>query len=383
MRSVRFCIPFLLLCFTACKEDREIKVYRVVKETQPASQPADPHAGIPGMSPSPSMPEGSAGGDPHAGLSAAQMASVSSGSGPQVSDSPPANWKKQAPTAMRQLSYLIEGEKGTVADVSLIVLRGAAGGTLANVNRWRGQLGLPPIDEAGLKGGSQTVSTPTGAAVVVELEGLAPGADPSKDGRMLGAIADRAGDAWFFKMRGNSALVAAEKAHFLEWITTVKPAEPSSAAPSAPPQPNPPAASDNLLTWEAPSGWARSPASSSMRYATFTVTAADGSKGEIAVTHFGGDVGGDLENVNRWRQQVNLPPVDAAGLTSLITKITAGPKTLSLIDVTGPKARLAAGWTRHGPDTWFFKFTGPDALVASEKEKFTAFLTSIRFTQSE
>jgi hypothetical protein len=44
---------------------------------------------------------------------------------------------------------------------------------------------------------------------------------------------------------------------------------------------------------------------------------------------------------------------------------------------------LAAGWTRHGPDTWFFKFTGPDALIRAEKDKFTAFLASIRFNQPE
>jgi hypothetical protein len=120
-----------------------------------------------------------------------------------------------------------------------------------------------------------------------------------------------------------------------------------------------------------------------MRYATFTVTGADGSKGEVAVTHFPGDVGGDLENVNRWRNQVALPPVDAAGLGKLVSKLAAGPKTFSFIDITGPQTRLAAGWTRHGPDTWFFKFTGPDALVAAEKAKFTAFLESIRFNKPE
>jgi hypothetical protein len=75
--------------------------------------------------------------------------------------------------------------------------------------------------------------------------------------------------------------------------------------------------------------------------------------------------------------------VDEAGLAPLITQLTAGPKTISLIDVTGPKTRLTAGWTRHGKDTWFFKLTGPDSLVAAEKSRFTAFLESVRFTQPE
>ncbi|TMB35869.1 MAG: hypothetical protein E6J61_01015, partial [Deltaproteobacteria bacterium] len=35
-------------------------------------------------------------------------------------------------------------------EVSLTVLPGMAGGDLANVNRWRGQLGLSAIDDAAI-----------------------------------------------------------------------------------------------------------------------------------------------------------------------------------------------------------------------------------------
>ena len=55
---------------------------------------------------------------------------------------------------------------------------------------------------------------------------------------------------------------------------------------------------------------------SSARYATLAITGADGAKGELAVTHFPGDVGGDLANVNRWRQQIGLEPIDEAALAS-------------------------------------------------------------------
>jgi len=75
--------------------------------------------------------------------------------------------------------------------------------------------------------------------------------------------------------------------------------------------------------------------------------------------------------------------VDAAGLTAIVSKLTVGSKTISLIDITGPQNRLVAGWTRHGSDTWFFKLTGPDALVGAEKAKFTVFLESVRFNKPE
>lgn len=410
MRPSQYSLAALvLLLVAACNENREIKVYRVVNSPGQSSGPAaDPHAGIPGMSsaataagstadphagiPGMSNATTAAGStaDPHAGLSAEQMATFQSGASPQVTDSPPAGWKKQPATAMRQLSYLAENAEGAVADISLVILRGAAGGTLANVNRWRGQVGLQPVDEAGLKTSSQVVSTPAGEAIAVDLEGLAAGADPKKDGRMIGVIAPRGNDGWFFKMKGNSALVSAEKARFLSWVSTVQAsaqqppaASPASPAAAAQPIPAPPASPSGALTWDLPAGWVQAPPGSSMRYATFSITASDGAKGELSVTHFPGDVGGDLENVNRWRQQVSLAPVAAEGLPALITQVAAGPKTVKFIDVTGPQTRLAAGWTRHGSDTWFFKFTGPDALVSAEKANFTKFLASLRFQSPE
>jgi hypothetical protein len=75
--------------------------------------------------------------------------------------------------------------------------------------------------------------------------------------------------------------------------------------------------------------------------------------------------------------------VEQAGLAPLINQFKAGPKSLSVIDVTGTQVRLITGWTRHGTEAWFFKLTGPDALLGAEKAKFTAFLESVRFTKPE
>lgn len=386
------CLGLVILPVVACRQNREIKVYRVAKEDAPAALPpatADPHAGVPGMTPGAAAPSGPAG-DPHAGLTADQLAAVGPAGGPKVSDSPPAHWKKQQGSSMRQASYLIEGADGAAVDVSLVVLRGAAGANLDNVNRWRGQLGQPPIDEATLAQSSKPLKTPAGDAILVEIAGLIDGADPKKDGRMIGVIAKRGVDGWFYKMRGNDALAAKEKSNFEAWVLSVKPdpgnADPAAAGP-APGPPSPPAApaapADDRLTWQAPAGWTLAPKTSSMRYATFNIAGADGTKAELVITHFPGDVGGDLDNVNRWRQQVSLPPVDQAGLAELVARVTAGSKTFSVIDATGPQSRVVAGWARHGAETWFFKLTGPDPLVGAEKARFTSFLESVRFTKPE
>lgn len=435
MKPVLFFAVLVAFAATACKKENEIKVYRVAKTAPAAEQAADPHAGmmpggtnaadphagIPGMDPSvdphAGIPGMSGGGDPHAGMTPQDMAMMGASRGPKVDDQTPEGWTKQPGSSMRQLSYRVNGEDGATADVSLVILTGSGGAKLPNVNRWRSQFDLPALDADSLGAHSESFTTSLGEALLVDLEGLPLGADEKKDGRMLGAIIDLGRDGWFFRMRGNAALTAAQKDTFVSWVKSVKPGEkpadatpeaaadkapakakadaaeppccpadakpgahadhtPAVAAPAAAPAP----AGDGRLVWQAPAGWVLDPGASSMRFATFRINHPDGSKGEIAVTHFPGDVGGDLANVNRWRGQIGLGPMDEAALAPAIRELTAGPRTLKVIDFSGPKSRCAAGWILHGGETWFFKFTGPDALVGAEMTNFNTFLKSIRFT---
>jgi hypothetical protein len=46
---------------------------------------------------------------------------------------------------MRVASFRVTGKDGKQADVSVIPLPGLAGSDLDNVNRWRGQVGLPSV----------------------------------------------------------------------------------------------------------------------------------------------------------------------------------------------------------------------------------------------
>ncbi len=396
MKPTLFSTGLLLLTLLACKQDKEIKVYRIAKEAPASAAAADPNAGMPGMMPGGVIPKTADGTDPHAGLSAEQLAAAGTmmNSAMEFSDKAPAHWKKQPLSPMLLVKYLVEGEDGATLEVTFSTLRSAPGGLLANINRWRGQLGREPFDVASLKQNSQTVTSGFGDAVFVEVEGLLSDADPKKDGRLMGAIAESGPSAWFFKLRGNDTLAVAERENFIRWIESVKPAGPAEPAKvpmhgTAPGEGiTPPKeaavvpAGDGPVTWQLPDGWAMGKGSSA-RYATIAVTGADGAKGELAITHFPGDVGGDLANVNRWRGQIGLGPIDQAALAPSVTQVTAGPKTIKLIDVTGPQNRCAAGWVSHGGETWFFKFTGPDALVGAEKAKFTAFLESIRFNKPE
>ncbi len=177
-----------------CKDDG-IRVYRVSKPeaTPPAAMPAMP-----------------------------AVSAIPEEGNTQISDKPPTGWKAQPRTAMRQASFLVNGSGGGEADVSLIRLGGPAGGVLENVNRWLGQLGRAAISEDELTRISEMRKVPLGEARIVDLEGLAEGADSQKDGRILAAMVPTSEGTYFFKMRGNADLVSAQKSDFLDWIGSVR-----------------------------------------------------------------------------------------------------------------------------------------------------------------
>jgi hypothetical protein len=140
----------------------------------------------------------------------------------------------------------------------------------------------------------------------------------------------------------------------------------------------PPADSEKPpIKWDVPAGWSPAPASA-MRYASFAVEK-NGEKADISVVTFPGDGGNDVDNVNRWRQQIGLPAVGAEVLKPMIVPVKAGDVPIDFVDMSGTNARVLAGWTRQGGRAWFFKMSGPPALVEQEKPKFTTFLQSIRF----
>jgi hypothetical protein len=359
----------LFLSLASCDRDREIKVYKVAKEADvPAAPAADPHAGVP--MPTPGEP------DPHAGLGIGGASKP-----PGVTGEVPPAWEPGRGSSMRLASYVVRGEDEAIADISLIILGGGAGGLLDNVNRWRAQVKLPPVDDASLTETSSKMATPQGEGTVVDLQPASPVSEPAKDGRIVGVIVPLPNEIWFYKMRGNTALVEREKEGFLRWVATARKAEapPVTADPqpsppvSVPPSPQPP----REISWQVPEGWREGPAKS-MRVASFSVGANE-TPGEVSVIKLGGAAGGELANVNRWRGQIGLPPITAEVLASSVMDVESPAGTIDLVDCAGSDQRTLAGWLAHEGNTWFFKLSGPSAVVEAEQARFKTFLASLDF----
>lgn len=160
----------------------------------------------------------------------------------------------------------------------------------------------------------------------------------------------------------------------------------ASAAPASAPNANMantavPTADGEGLTWTAPSHWTVKPASA-MRKGSYAIAGDAGAVADLSITAFPGDVGGDLANVNRWRGQIQLPPLAAAELAAATTHLDYNGLHLTYVDLTSTSAtapqRVLGAIVPLNNATWFFKLSGPAPLIAREQAAFADFLKTIR-----
>ena len=104
------------------------------------------------------------------------------------------------------------------ATVTVTRLSGQSGTLAMNVDRWRGQIGLPPATPEDLKNVRETtvggIKSP-----YVDLIG------PKKDGdqvRMLAAIVTQGDTTWYFKFLGSAELINRQKATFEAFMSSVR-----------------------------------------------------------------------------------------------------------------------------------------------------------------
>jgi hypothetical protein len=102
---------------------------------------------------------------------------------------------------------------------------------------------------------------------------------------------------------------------------------------------------------------------------------------DVSVTVLAGDAGGELANVNRWRNQIGLPPIDEATLARARKPVASKLGPVSLYDFTSdaaPRRRVVAGWTQVAGNTWFVKMSGDEGPVGAARPDFVRIVESLR-----
>lgn len=359
-RSRLSLVAIALFACTSCnRDDSKITVYRIPKETQPSA--------------------------------AASGAMNGAAAAPAVHWTAPTGWEEQPATGFRKGSFLVRSADGKQADVSVISFPEQAGGLLANVNRWRDQLKLAPITNEAEVG--KPLSVAGRDMFLVDLVSDQPILPDGSKSRILGGIFPANGETWFFKMSGPDQLVESERERFTQFLQSVHleesaPVSANSGASGSTNAPTPPPiepAQGAPLQYTLPPGWEEKPLTT-MRLASFNAAAPNGKKADVSIVALPGMAGGDLANVNRWRDQVKLGPIDEATLQQQAEHVKANGHDFLVVDLasTAPlgdppeKQRILAAILDENDHSWFIKMTGEDAAVAAQKNAFADFLRSLK-----
>ena len=203
----------LMVVTSACKRE-EVGHASVPKEAEAAQQVAPPSMGgaMPGGAPN-------AGGAPAMGAPGMGAGEVAPPPPPDPANTLkwtlPQGWTEKLVGGMR-FATLTPAAPGKI-EVSVVMLPGPAGGELANVNRWRGQLGMAPVDEAGLATAGKVIQTKAGKVGVYDM--ISDGAVKTRMTAALLAANNR--NTWFLKMTGDADQIAASQADFLKLVESL------------------------------------------------------------------------------------------------------------------------------------------------------------------
>ncbi len=147
-----------------------------------------------------------------------------------------------------------------------------------------------------------------------------PTGDPTD--RTLGAIVPLSPQGWFFKLMGPLDAVAAHEEEFTALLKSVRFSD------------------DGKPAWTLPEGWQQRPGNQ-IRYATLLIPG-EGKPLEVSVTALPNTGTDDenyvLVNVNRWRRQLRLPPINSEQLAGESTQIKLDAATATLVNLVGHAA---------------------------------------------
>ena len=188
-----------MLCLSACGKAKPL-TYQIPKETRtvnmpgPVSTPAANAGTAPTMQVLPGM----------------EQAANEAG---EIGYTAPEGWVETPASGIRKANFTITTDTGSAA-VTILTFPGDVGGRLANINRWRGQIGLTAATAEDLPAYTEGTDIAGHRGLYVRLEG--------ETQSILGALLPFHGNTWFFKMLGDSATVLNNEASMKQFLNSIE-----------------------------------------------------------------------------------------------------------------------------------------------------------------
>ena len=177
-------VLLLLFVFTGCNDSRHIQSYRMPKKDFGLANEAEKES--------------------------KQNKNVSG-----LSWSLPETWAPSEGHSMRLASFDVPYSKG-VGDLSVVSLSGASGGLVANVNRWRRQIDLDPVDEQEILASAVNGESRIGPFRLFRLVN-----DSNKEKAILAAVLPSGGKTFFIKLTASQQGISELRFSFMEFCSSI------------------------------------------------------------------------------------------------------------------------------------------------------------------
>lgn len=187
------------LCLSACDQAQPV-TYQIPKEQRADTMPTIAAATTPETSAPSKMNV----------LPGMQQAANEAG---EVDFITPEGWKKLAASGIRKANLKVTADTGS-AEITILTFPGDVGGRLANINRWRGQVGLEAATDEDLPAFTTAYDISGHRGLYVRLEG--------ETQSILGALLPFHGSTWFVKMLGDTPTVLANEASMQQFLDSIQ-----------------------------------------------------------------------------------------------------------------------------------------------------------------
>jgi hypothetical protein len=282
----------------------------------------------------------------------------------------PDGWKEEPGNQFRLATIVPAGDKRLEITVGAATWQDTKESLLPNVNRWRGQLQLPEIGPKELDEVTREAKAGDRTITIVDMRGHFSGGmtPPFARGGFAPPISSDQSSSGL--PAGHPPIDAADSA---------KAAPPRLAAPSDVPKFTP------------PPSWKELPAAG-LKKAEF-VLSEEQKEARVTLIDFhtteGSLIGDPLANINRWRGEIGLNPIDQAALAGATetVEVDGRPVTVAAMipDPAKPEESKAneatiAAIVKNGDTLWFVKMRGDRELVNKRQDEFKTFLNSLKFS---
>lgn len=262
------------------------------------------------------------------------------GENPPLTFTQPATWQQGPTSDLRFATFLPAPQTNPKLELTIIKLGKDSGSMLANINRWREQVGLEPLPETDLPKAIKKSTINGAEAILADFTG--PG---GRKGMGMPPFANM----------GKSPL------------------------PSQEPTPGKNTGLPSVNKFQKPEGWEQI-ANLPMSVLTMRHSKDEG-KIDITVTPLAGNAGGLESNINRWRTQLSLPPWSAEEIARNPKKVTHSSGNALVVDIQGKTESILGGIITTPETTWFVKLRGPSTLANAQKANFEKFISSLGFSE--